>query len=68
MVDKEVNAVDSEHKKNMPDTQRRLWHLLRSKARRSPSPVWLFLLELPQTRFPTGRILWLPLGLGCLVA
>jgi len=32
MVDKEINAVDSEHKKNQPDTQHRLWHLLRSKA------------------------------------
>mmetsp|Transcript_41326 Transcript_41326/g.88013 ORF Transcript_41326/g.88013 Transcript_41326/m.88013 type:complete len:1005 (+) Transcript_41326:194-3208(+) len=32
MVDKEIHAVDSEHKKNQPDTQRRLWHLLRSKA------------------------------------
>lgn len=32
MVDKEVNAVDSEHKKNKPDGQRRLWHLLRSRA------------------------------------
>eukprot|EP00446_Apocalathium_sp_SHHI-4_P032660 CAMPEP_0177230770 /NCGR_PEP_ID=MMETSP0367-20130122/42401_1 /TAXON_ID=447022 ORGANISM="Scrippsiella hangoei-like, Strain SHHI-4" /NCGR_SAMPLE_ID=MMETSP0367 /ASSEMBLY_ACC=CAM_ASM_000362 /LENGTH=1017 /DNA_ID=CAMNT_0018681241 /DNA_START=38 /DNA_END=3091 /DNA_ORIENTATION=- len=32
MVDKEIHAVDSEHKKNQPDTQRRLWHLLRSRA------------------------------------
>lgn len=32
MVDKEIHAVDSEHKKNQPDTQRRLWHLIHSKA------------------------------------
>lgn len=46
MVDKEVNAVDSEHKKNMPDTQRRLWHLLRSKA----NP------ESPVSKFATGDL------------
>eukprot|EP00929_Paragymnodinium_shiwhaense_P001267 TRINITY_DN101495_c0_g1_i1.p1 TRINITY_DN101495_c0_g1~~TRINITY_DN101495_c0_g1_i1.p1 ORF type:complete len:1022 (+),score=323.68 TRINITY_DN101495_c0_g1_i1:186-3251(+) len=28
MVDKEIHAVDSEHMKYKPDTQRRLWHLL----------------------------------------
>jgi secreted Zn-dependent insulinase-like peptidase len=41
MVDKEIHAVDSEHKKNMPETQRRLWHLLRSRAN-PESPVHLF--------------------------
>mmetsp|Transcript_25433 Transcript_25433/g.46173 ORF Transcript_25433/g.46173 Transcript_25433/m.46173 type:complete len:1008 (+) Transcript_25433:55-3078(+) len=46
MVDKEVNAVDSEHKKNMPDTQRRLWHLLRSKA--NPKS--------PLSKFSTGDL------------
>lgn len=32
MVDKEIHAVDSEHKKNMPDVKHRLWHLLRMLA------------------------------------
>jgi len=32
MVNKEIHAVDSEHKKNQPDIQHRLWHLLRSRA------------------------------------
>mmetsp|Transcript_123181 Transcript_123181/g.307586 ORF Transcript_123181/g.307586 Transcript_123181/m.307586 type:complete len:1041 (+) Transcript_123181:86-3208(+) len=41
MVDKEIHAVDSEHKKNQPDTQRRLWHLLRSRAN-PKSPVHQF--------------------------
>mmetsp|Transcript_23328 Transcript_23328/g.66415 ORF Transcript_23328/g.66415 Transcript_23328/m.66415 type:complete len:1027 (-) Transcript_23328:134-3214(-) len=41
MVDKEIHAVDSEHKKNQPDTQRRLWHLLHSKANPS-NPTHLF--------------------------
>lgn len=35
MVDKEIHAVDSEHKKNQPDTQRRLWHLMRSRGNAS---------------------------------
>jgi len=46
MVDKEIHAVDSEHKKNQPDTQRRLWHLLRSKA----NP------ENPMHQFSTGDL------------
>eukprot|EP00930_Biecheleria_cincta_P034902 TRINITY_DN24053_c0_g1_i1.p1 TRINITY_DN24053_c0_g1~~TRINITY_DN24053_c0_g1_i1.p1 ORF type:complete len:1037 (+),score=233.28 TRINITY_DN24053_c0_g1_i1:89-3199(+) len=46
MVDKEINAVDSEHKKNMPDTSRRLWHLLRSKA--NPKS--------PLSKFSTGNL------------
>lgn len=46
MVDKEIHAVDSEHKKNQPDTQRRLWHLLRSKA----NP------ENPMHKFSTGDL------------
>lgn len=46
MVDKEIHAVDSEHKKNQPDTQRRLWHLLRSRA----NP------ENPMHQFATGDL------------
>lgn len=46
MVNKEINAVDSEHKKNMPDTSRRLWHLLRSKA--NPKS--------PLSKFSTGNL------------
>eukprot|EP00971_Amphidinium_carterae_P302074 6001155-Amphidinium_carterae.2 len=32
MVGRELNAVDSEHKKNIPDQGRRMWELLRSTA------------------------------------
>jgi len=46
MVDKEIHAVDSEHKKNQPNTQRRLWHLLRSRA----NP------ENPMHQFSTGDL------------
>lgn len=46
MVNKEINAVDSEHKKNMPDTSRRLWHLLHSKA--NPKS--------PLSKFSTGNL------------
>lgn len=46
MVDKEVNAVDSEHKKNMADTTWRLIHLLKSRAN-PKSPV---------SKFSTGTL------------
>jgi len=46
MVNKEIHAVDSEHKKNQPDTSRRLWHLLHSKA----NP------ENPMHQFATGDL------------
>lgn len=46
MVDKEVNAVDSEHKKNMADTTWRLIHLLKSRAN-PKSPV---------SKFSTGNL------------
>jgi insulysin len=46
MVDKEIHAVDSEHMKYKPDTQRRLWHLLYSIA----NP------ENPSHQFATGDL------------
>eukprot|EP00931_Biecheleriopsis_adriatica_P097944 TRINITY_DN7182_c0_g1_i4.p1 TRINITY_DN7182_c0_g1~~TRINITY_DN7182_c0_g1_i4.p1 ORF type:complete len:1122 (-),score=344.81 TRINITY_DN7182_c0_g1_i4:23-3388(-) len=45
-VDKEIHAVDSEHKKNMPDMSRRLWHLLHATA----NP------ESPVSKFATGNL------------
>eukprot|EP00434_Breviolum_minutum_P026816 symbB.v1.2.023700.t1/scaffold2183.1/size166057/4 len=46
MVDKEVNAVDSEHKKNMADTTWKLIHLLKSRSN-PKSPV---------SKFSTGNL------------
>eukprot|EP00439_Symbiodinium_sp_Y106_P049208 s2559_g6.t1 len=46
MVDKEINAVDSEHKKNMPDTTWRLFHLMKSRA----NPLS------PVSQFSTGNL------------
>lgn len=46
MVYKEINAVDSEHKKNMPDIQQRMYRLLQSKA--NPKN--------PMSRFFTGNL------------
>eukprot|EP00397_Hematodinium_sp_SG-2012_P004777 GEMP01004791.1.p1 GENE.GEMP01004791.1~~GEMP01004791.1.p1 ORF type:complete len:1021 (+),score=263.05 GEMP01004791.1:114-3176(+) len=41
MADKEINAVNSEHLKNMPDSTRRTWEVLRSLAS-DKSPVSKF--------------------------
>ncbi|CAJ1393186.1 unnamed protein product [Effrenium voratum] len=46
MVDREINAVDSEHKKNMPDIGRRLFHLMNSRG----NP------ESPVSKFATGNL------------
>eukprot|EP00928_Gymnodinium_smaydae_P035808 TRINITY_DN25131_c0_g5_i1.p1 TRINITY_DN25131_c0_g5~~TRINITY_DN25131_c0_g5_i1.p1 ORF type:complete len:1028 (-),score=269.41 TRINITY_DN25131_c0_g5_i1:51-3134(-) len=46
MVNKEIHAVDSEHRKNMPDVSRKLWHLLKSRASR----------ENPMHKFATGDL------------
>jgi insulysin len=46
MVNKEIHAVDSEHKKNMPDTKWQIYHLLEAVA--NPKN--------PMSKFSTGNL------------
>eukprot|EP00391_Amoebophrya_sp_Ameob2_P002818 CAMPEP_0179004712 /NCGR_PEP_ID=MMETSP0795-20121207/13473_1 /TAXON_ID=88552 /ORGANISM="Amoebophrya sp., Strain Ameob2" /LENGTH=2090 /DNA_ID=CAMNT_0020699037 /DNA_START=13 /DNA_END=6285 /DNA_ORIENTATION=+ len=51
MVEKEVNAVDQEHTKNMNDMTRRMWELLRSESAQKDNPLSHFFTGNKDTLF-----------------